>query len=180
MVKGKYRDYPTGKDHPSWKGGQVAASKRWYRKHVGLETQDARIERIKRLSEMMSGDKSTNWKGGKTKHSDGYTVAWVKPNDFFYPMRCKPGYVYEHRLVMAKHLGRLLHRWEIVHHKNGIRNDNRIENLELLTDAGHKQITHFETILRRQETKIEVLEKQINLLKWQVKQLQSEAVNNDR
>ena len=46
-------------------------------------------------------------------------------------------YIYEHRHIMQEHIGRELDRKEHVHHKNGNRLDNRIDNLELLSISKH-------------------------------------------
>ncbi len=67
------------------------------------------------------GPKNGNWKGGIKQHAAGYVQQWVSGR----------GSVLQHRLVMEGIIGRRLERHEEVHHKNGIRHDNRPENLEL-------------------------------------------------
>lgn len=89
------------------------------------------------------GELCPRWKGGRKRTPKGYILIYLYPDDFFYQMTDHKGYVPEHRLVMAKHLGRCLHSWEIVHHKgirySGIENksDNLMDNLEISTNGGH-------------------------------------------
>lgn len=71
---------------------------------------------------MPSGPDNSNWKGGRYINSAGYVYISLKGKRKF-----------EHRHVMEQRLGRVLKSHETVHHINGVRNDNRIENLELWT-----------------------------------------------
>ncbi len=91
-----------------------------------------------------TGTHSTTWRGGR-KHSRGYIYLKVYPSHPFYEaMADSLGYIPEHRLVMADHLGRPLTNTEVVHHKNGIKTDNRIENLELFASLYEQAKTREE------------------------------------
>ena len=84
------------------------------------------------------GTGTPNWKGGRTVASNGY-VLLRRPG---HPMADVRGYIYEHRLVMAESLGRSLSKREQVHHINGVKKDNRPENLELTKDRNHHAVLH--------------------------------------
>lgn len=83
------------------------------------------------------GEKHHSWKGGRCKSQEGYIRVRIFPDNSFFKMAQQCGYVTEHRLVMAQHLGRCLEDWEFVHHLNSIRDDNRIENLQLTSNRSH-------------------------------------------
>lgn len=70
-------------------------------------------------------------RGGRISIAGGYVAVLVTADDPLAIMRTRTGYVLEHRLVMARSLGRPLESHETVHHINGQRDDNRIENLQL-------------------------------------------------
>jgi hypothetical protein len=78
------------------------------------------------LCHQISSTKPVGWRGNKIKHRKGYIQVRVPDHP-----KAVSGYVFEHRLVMEDILGRLLLPNENVHHKNGVKDDNRPENLEL-------------------------------------------------
>ncbi len=80
---------------------------------------------------ILKGEKHGSWKGGRHVTASGYYEVWLDAQDPMASMRTRMGYVLEHRLVLARKLGRPLARNETVHHINGDRQDNRLENLQL-------------------------------------------------
>lgn len=86
------------------------------------------------------------WWNGGTRENNGYIQIFSKGH----PYKNKSNYVMEHRLVMEEHLGRYLKPEEVVHHINGNKKDNRLENLMLFKNqAEHTKFHASQRQLRR-------------------------------
>ncbi len=102
------------------------------------------------LSSRTSGKKFPNRKkpGRKQRriNTEGYVMILCPehPNSHF------TGLILEHRLVMEKKLGRYLTKEEVVHHINGIKTDNRTENLMLFKSSAEHTI--YEAMQRKLNT----------------------------
>src|SRR3990167_938541 len=101
----------------------------FWRKHM--------IKDFVKYNKEHSREKHWNWKGGRTITPEGYVLTHMPEHP-----KSKPnGYIYEHRLIMEKKIGRYLHRWEIVHHIDGNRQNNKPENLKLVRgNSQHKKL----------------------------------------
>jgi len=115
--------------------------------HIGLKGKDAywaygrakSAEEIEKHRKKNSGALNYRWKGGRRGRGDGYVLVYSPDH----PCAGRDKAILEHRLIMEQFIGRYLEPWECVHHKNGVKDDNRIENLELMNRETHARL-HME------------------------------------
>lgn len=101
-----------------------------------LVTQETR----KKISESLKGKRSRNWKGGRYLDRYGYIMKLCPAH----PCSDEKGYVKEHRLVIENFLKDFLEPKNVVHHRNGIKHDNRLSNLMLFKDESEHLKHHWE------------------------------------
>mgnify|MGYP001589666611 FL=1 len=89
-----------------------------------------------KIGEHWKKEKNPRWNCGKTINSQGYLLVKAPSH----PFAENRGYVREHRIVMEKHIGRFLDPSEDIHHINGIKIDNRIENLQIISRKDHTSL----------------------------------------
>lgn len=111
---------------------------------------------------------------GKYIDCDGYRRVRIEPDSTFYSMTSRR-YILEHRLVMAQYFGRPLISEEHVHHINGIKTDNRIENLKLTTRLEHTrdewaELKELRTCVAALKSRNTQLEAEIVLLRAQLEE----------
>lgn len=99
------------------------------------------VEKTKARNAIRIRKYNWNWKGGKAKHCKGYILLYAPEHPY-----SVNGYIFEHRLVMEDILGRYLMPSEVVHHGNGIKDDNSPKNLIYFpTESDHQK---YESKLR--------------------------------
>ncbi len=155
----KYRTY-------IWQACKECGAERWVEFKCGKpDTEKCRrcaaIQNLKYIKPP-KGKEHYRWAGGKKKEH-GYILVRLSPDDPFYPMARSDGRVREHRLIIAKELGRCLLKSEYVHHIDGVRDNNKRENLLLVSQSSHK--------LYNMMCANCALRKEIRLLRWQVMEL---------
>jgi hypothetical protein len=125
-----------GKKHTSEARAKISqAAKGRPSSFLGMHHKPESIAKMRMLKKL---DRNPHWSGGRFKNSLGYILIKIPGHRGANAQ----GYVSEHRLVMETKLGRSLSDDEIVHHINGIRDDNRPENLQLFPSEGEHQGLH--------------------------------------
>lgn len=140
----------TGKNNPNWRGGKPKCI-------CGKDLHYTITICRKCSNKQRWGDKRANKRTG-----EGYVLVYVPDHPYARTKKGQvKGFYQEHRLVMEKSIGRMLKRTEVIHHINGIKYDNRIENLQLIEDnakhicleqKGRAKSESFKELMRKRMT----------------------------
>jgi len=104
-----------------------------------------------------TGKKNANWNGGRRKSSNGYVLVYMPNHPKANTTNCVP----EHILVWEKTHGKPVPSGYVIHHLNGLRDDNRPENLVAVPRPQHER----HTLVKLAQKRIRELEEQIRNLK---------------
>lgn len=178
-VTGKTRIVVVGQKNPMWQTQvevlcKICGKSRYYAPSKLKKLQGYCLDCVRRYG---IGKKKLKMEERKPYIDQlGYAFIYLPKDHWCSPMtgRGHKQYLSQHRLVMAEHLGRLLKPREYVHHINGVKTDNRIENLKLVTHETHPQFysdAYKDGFRAGQEVSKDELMKQIKLLRLEVKQL---------
>jgi len=165
--KGRFlADAFRGKENYNWRGGKIIIKCETCNKE--MEILPSRIKKYNKWgifcglkckgrwqAKNILLERSSHWKGGKRLSKDGYVQIYL-PNHYR-ARQC--GYVYEHILVAEKKYRKQIKRNILIHHLNGVRDDNRPENLVLVNNNNHDRLSIRHALQKR----IRQLEKELSI-----------------
>ena len=142
------------------RASETAYKRKWYEAHrqacptCGKPIFHTSKACTKHKRHLPSGPTHPAWKGGKRKTKGGYIQMYQREH----PRASKDGRVYEHIVVWEEAHGKPVPKGWIIHHLNGVRDDNLITNLVAMPDKKHrtllqakaKRIQELEALLRQQ------------------------------
>lgn len=132
--KGRKHSEETKRKINYWKGRHLSEE---HKRNVSIAKRgEKRSEEFKyNRSRIMKGNGNSNWKGGRFTRLQGYAFRYFPEHH-----RSNTGHVLEHILVYEQYYKCCILRYAHIHHKNGIKDDNRVENLQLMSHSEHSKL----------------------------------------
>ena len=113
----------------------LCGNERWVRLgRSGCICNKCRIDNI----HLRKREKHPLWRGGIHKNNNGYVMVYMPEH----PHSHKSGYILRSHIVIEKKIGRFVLPHENVHHINGIKDDDREDNLYIMTHGQHTALTN--------------------------------------
>lgn len=136
---------------------------RWRLEHAGFKLRSRgeaiklAFDRGRRKHHSYKGNLHPNWKGGRYKTNHGYIKIWMPEHP-----RARNSTVWEHLLVWEQHNGQSLPEGWVIHHLNGVRDDNRPENLVALPKKVHAGEKPSRLLIAKLRQRVRDLEAQLS------------------